>query len=249
MNHPILEHLKNVNWRVLLTTVGQVLMDLRVAGTLLFFGFIIYGIGYDTVWRPNIESLKALDDNIQKQAVVMDTEKSKQQQYTTWARALEGLKTTIVTLSKDEVPTVVAAGEMARIDAILNGKNRNASSIEPLPAPHDRVQKADIKQTGMKEITLGEKPEGEQKAPPPAELVGGDKPADFGPEQQQAAVKLLRYDYEARVTGTLAALADIVNQLVLEDRLVVIREMGFQNQLVDDIRQPVGFGRPSGRDS
>lgn len=243
----IVNTLREVQWREVSSVAVQVLADMRVSGSIAFFFLIIYFIGYDTVLRPNMEILKGIDESIKTQQDVIADKKKDQEKYQLWAKELEGLKAHLITLSSNDVPTVIAAGELSEIQAIMTGKSRNASTEEPLSAPHDKVENVVVKQTSMTEVTLKSEDaaakSAENSKPASGPSMAGAKVAEAGPPREAPAVPnevtVTRYDYEASATGTFAALVDVVNHLVMREKLIVIRDIELATATL-----PEGVPRP-----
>ncbi|MEB3286732.1 MAG: hypothetical protein VKJ04_04455 [Vampirovibrionales bacterium] len=219
----LLKNLKETDWKLLMSTAVQVLMDPKVAGTLIFMIFVIYGIGYDTVFKPALQQLSDLDKSLKSQQEGLKAQQAEKEKYANWAKSLEGLQTKIIKVEKGEVPTVVAAGQLGKIEELLSGKKRNESSLEPLPAPHDKLTQGTVNQVGSTEVTIATPPQAE--AAPSEESLKGRKEIPNTGQPVESGVKLIRFDYEGKVQGTFIALTDLINQLAVRSNLIVIRDI------------------------
>jgi hypothetical protein len=237
--------LKSLNWKRHLNTGIKVLMDLKVVGLIALFGFTIYGIGWDTVWRPSMEAMKSRDDAISVQRKMLADKGSVQKQYATLQEQLKNLTTQMIPIPAGNSTTVVAVAVAADLVNLAKGQSRDVTRLPALPAPHNVRENVVMTPMGSKQLDLkkddgsgngssggsnpGSAPASPSPAPGPGMAQGDPKAAApgglSGAQDSAISLPVERFDYEMKVTGTYPALVDFLNELVLYKKMVKISKV------------------------
>jgi hypothetical protein len=108
---------------------------------------------------------------------------------------------------------------------MAHGELRDSLGLPALPPPHDRLDSSMLSPSGDSTVDLVALLNGnstdataKQQQPPAGEMPTGA--AEVTP-----AFSAEQYQYDLKVTGTYAALIDLVNQLVLHPKLVKINKI------------------------
>jgi hypothetical protein len=215
--------LREIPWKRYSNTIVKVFSDLKNLSLLGLLVFIFYGIAWDTVLRPNLESLKARDEVIQKQKEVLEQRDNLQRQYDLLEKQLKDLRHDLIPIPAGGSGKVISVSESGEILKMTRGEMREAFGLQALQPPHDHLENASLTPSeedktvnlmALLSANSSATPENPQAASANAEMA--DSVPNLPAEQ---------YDYELKVTGTYAGLIDLLNQLVLHPKLVKINKV------------------------
>lgn len=218
--------LKSINWKRHGNTALKVLMDAKTLGLIAFMGFTIYGISWDTVLRPSLEQMKIRDEAIQVQKTTLQEREALSQQFSVWEEQLKGLETTMIPIAPDSSAKVASVTESSEIVKLARGENRLPELPVLLP-PHDTRSAVTLTPVGNSVLDLMQV-EG-VSIPMPSSSGGMGNPAMGGinaaPEGGGVVLNVEKYDYDLKVTGTYPALMDLLNELVVQKKLIKINRV------------------------
>jgi hypothetical protein len=216
--------IQSVPWKRYSNIIVKVFSDFKNLSLLGLLGFILYGIAWDTVLRPNLENLKARDEVIQKQKEVLGQRDNLQKQYDVLERQLKGLTQDLIPVPAGSSGKVISVSESGELLKMTRGEMREAFGLQALQPPHDRLENASLTSTGDdKTVNLLSLLNADTAATPSANPQTAPSPAEASNTAPVLAAE--QYDYELKVTGTYAALIDLLNQLVLHPKLVKINKV------------------------
>jgi hypothetical protein len=227
--------LKSVNWKRGLNTAFKVIMDSKSLMLIALMGFTVYGIGWDTVFRPNLETIKNRDTAIDEQKKMLAEKGEQQKQYGVWEQQLKSLDTRMIAVTQSDQPNLIALTIADELKKVANGEARDEAILPSLEPPHNRRSTIEFKLTaGPTSVDLL-KPEGAaaEAQPVPASPVSGSpgKPGEGKPGEAGAGggvpdtLPVDRFDYDLKVSGTYPALVDLLNELVIRKKLVKINKV------------------------
>jgi hypothetical protein len=235
-----------MDWKRHGGTALKVLMYPKAAALVGLLVFILYGIGWDTVWRPSFDALKTRDEAITKQRGELTKKQALQQRYTDMERQLRNLTVTMLPVHPGNSATVVALGEAAELLRLAQGEKMADRSWPGLPKPHDSRENVLLTPTGSVLLDL-RKPSDKDAASPggsPANEV--QKPTSNPAENASPgtsndlpqSVPVERFDYDLKATGTYPALMDLLNELVTYRRLIKINQVQIVPNTASGAEQP-----------
>lgn len=241
----MLAALKSFNWKRHANTVIKVLLDFKVFGLIALNGLVIYGIGWDTILRPNLESIKSRDNALAEQRKTLTEKENLQKQYGVWEQQLKDLDTKMIPVAEGNSAKVISVTESSELVQLAKGQLRDVMILPPLQPPHD--QRDNVLLTPGNSISIDiMKPEGEAAAapsapPPPAEGAPPTPGGETGAPSETGAVTSMpvdRFDYELKVTGTYPALLDVLNELTIRKKLVKINKVTISKSAAETEEQP-----------
>ena len=219
--------LKNIQWKRHLHTAWLVIADFKVVGLMGLSVMTVYGIGWDTVIRPNLEALHGRDEALKAQSALLEKKQNLQHDYGDLEQKLAHLDTDLVQVSEGTSAKIVSLTEASTLTDLALGKARDARVPEP-PTPHNIREHVVLKPINNLSMDLlhpiADVTSSDPAHPPKeAEKAGdsGNNPGS-GQDETNQPVPLEIYNYELRATGTYPALMDLVNQLTTHKRLVKI---------------------------
>ena len=219
----MLNQLKAFNWKRHGNTLYKVLIDFKVIGLFFLASFTVYGIGWETVVKPSLDSLQSKDKVIKEQKDGIAKRQQLQQQYCALEDKLKNLDTHMIIFHAGTSAKIVSVTEAAELTELAMGKNR-ASNLPPLPPPHNRRENVNLKLIDAGTLDIlnvnGDAPTSVTDASKPADSAGQN--AD---QSQITSLPVERYNYELSVTGTYPALIDVLNQLVASKKLFKINKI------------------------
>lgn len=218
-----LKTLQGVNWKRHANTAYKVLRDIKVLSMLGLLGFIIYGIGWDTVLAPNLATLKTRDEAIQKQREDYSQRNMLKEQYGSWESQLRDLDVTLTPVPPDGQIKVVSLGVSTDLVALARGQAR-PENLPALPPPHDKRFGVAISQSGSEVLdllALSGLPMVTVESNPADPLLGLTGGGSTGP----STLMVERYDYDLKASGTFTALVDLLNQLTLRKQLIRLNKV------------------------
>jgi len=230
--------IQNINWQRQANTLFKVLLDMKVLGLIVFMGFTCYGIGWDTVLRPNLEEWNRKDTAIADLKKTLDEKQALFNKYDSLEKDLQNLDTVMDAVPPTDQPNLVALGVSESLLKTLHGELRDQLKIPPLPPPHNIRKDAGISAVSTPSEVDLLNPTGATAAAPQANQTGS-RPG--GEEQaMSASLPVQRYDFDLKVSGTYPALLDVLNELTLRKHLVRLNKI--------TITKPVDPNEPDARD-
>jgi hypothetical protein len=220
-----LEQIQKINWKRHLHTAFMVISDFKVLALIGLSGMTVYGIGWDTVIRPSLETLKSRDTAIKEQTQNLEQKQQLQREYGDLEQKLSNLDTHLLVVHQGTAAKIVSVTEAAELTDLALGKAR-AANLPVLPAPHNLRENVELKPLDNQSIDI-QHPNGDA----PAAAASPEKAPDAngpGESPQQAAdapMPVDLYNYELAVTGTYPALMDLLNELVTRKKLVRIKKV------------------------
>jgi hypothetical protein len=214
-----------------------------VLGLFVLNGLVIYGIGWDTIMRPNLDSLKGRDEALSEQRKSLEAKQSLQKQYGVWEQQLKNLDTTMVSVPDGNSAKVISVTEAAELQKLVEGKLRDAAILPPLQPPHDKRENISLTPTGNASLDILKAEAGADSgaatpAPPaggppgepplPGSASAGAPAGEPGVSDNMGAATTMpvdQFDYELKVTGTYAALMDVLNELSIWKTLIKINKI------------------------
>lgn len=237
-----LAQLKDINWKRQLNTILKVLIDFKVLGLVVLNGLVLYGIGWDTILRPSLESMKGRDAALNDQKKSLEAKGSLQKQYGVWEKQLRSLDITMIPVPAGNSTKVVSVTESAKLQKLVEGKLRDAAVLPPLQPPHDQRENISLTPTTTSSLDIlkldgaaaeqqpaktpsdsapGAPTGGAPSATAPSSGPGGEAETGGG----ATSLPVDRYDYDLKVTGTYPALMDVLNELAIWKTLVKINKV------------------------
>lgn len=220
---PILKFVRAVNWKRHSNTLVKVFSDIKNLSMLALFVFIIYGIAWDTVLRPSLKDLKSRDDAIQEHQGELNEKGQLQKQYLEWERTLQGLEQDLIPVSTGNSTKVLSVSESSELVKLARSESRN-EAVPVLPSPHDRRDGVNLFSGENKVVDIAALLEGKPAVQDTDAQAQPEKPVE-GAELGKPGFSAEQYDYDLKVSGTYPALVDLVNQLVLQKKLVKINKI------------------------
>jgi len=223
-----LETLKSINWKRYLNTFMMVIVDIKVLGLIGLSGLTLYGIGWDTVIRPSLETMKSRDNAIQEENETLQKKLQIQHEFGDLEQKLANLDTHLIVLPPGTSAKIVSVTEAAELTDLATGKSRTATLPELQP-PHNVRTQVELKPTDNGTLDImhpnGEAPSTTSNGPSP--LVTGAPPSSSNQNGENPDKPILvdRYNYDLSVTGTYPALMDLLNQLIMRKKLVKINKI------------------------
>lgn len=246
----MLEQLKTFNWKRHLNTLFMVMIDFKVLGLIALSGLTAYGIGWDTIIRPNLEGLQSRDNFIKEQKDALDKKQRIQLEYGTLEQKLTNLDTHMLTFHQGTSSKIVSVTEAAELTDLALGKLR-ADNLPPLQPPHNIREHVDLKPaTEGSSILDILHPNGEaatpEATPTPAPAAGAISNSGTAPggaagsnaETGATTIPVERYNYDLNVTGTYPALMDLLNQLVTRKKLLKINKVTINKSILETAAPP-----------
>ncbi len=129
-------------------TAFKVMMDFKVLGLLMLNGMLLYGIGWDTVLRPNLEQLQGRDKALEEQKKALQEKDSLQKQYSGLEQQLKSLDTALIPVPEGNSSKVVSVTEAAELLELAKGNKRDSAVLPPLLPPHNK--RASVTLTAIK---------------------------------------------------------------------------------------------------
>jgi hypothetical protein len=233
--------LKSFNWKRHSNTVIKVLLDFKVFGLIALNGLVVYGIGWDTILKPNLENIKSRDNALNEQKKALSEKENLQKQYGVWEQQLKSLDTQMIPVPEGNSSKVISVTESSELTQLALGKLRDVLILPPLQPPHDERDKVDLVPGASATIDIMKAdgaPADAAAAPPPAE---GGAPAPPGGESGNGIATSMpvdRFDYDLKVTGTYPALLDVLNELTIRKKLVKINKVTISKSVTASEEQP-----------
>ncbi len=225
-----------------LNTAIKVMMDMKNLGLIVLMGFTLYGIGWDTILRPNLDKIKSSDDAIQQQKQALSEKQDSQRQYGVLEQQLKNLEVQMIPVPPGNSSKVVSVSESSELLKLARGENRNEALMPPLEPPHDRRENVSLTPTANSSFDLlqPEAPkDGAQPAAAPEAEAGSGAAGALA-----TSLPVEQYDYELKATGTYPALVDLLNVLVIEKRLIKINKIvitRLNGEMMPDARDEPNF--------
>lgn len=224
---PIIKFAKSVNWKRHSNTLIKVFSDIKNLSMLALFVFIIYGIAWDTVLRPSLKDLKGRDEAIKEHQGQLNEKGQLQKQYLEWERTLQGIEQDLIPVVTGNSTKVLSVSESSELVSLARSESRN-EAVPALPSPHDHRESVTLVPGENKVVDISALLEGKPAVPNAEEQAQPQaqpgKPTD-GSESAKTGFSAEQYDYDLKVSGTYPALVDLVNQLVLQKKLVKINKI------------------------
>lgn len=239
------------SWRKYLNLAVQVLMDFKVFGLVVLNILLIYMGVWDTVMRPNLDQMAGRDKALQEQKKALEEKQGLQKKYTQMEQRLKSLDTKLVIIPEGNSAKVVSVTEAAEILELARGNLRDVRVLPTLLPPHD--QRSDVSLTPTTNSTFDLlNPEGAPAGAEPGSAGPDEKsgaqpvlpPGSTGPDGASSVVDadspeavsqpvpmgsttlpVEKYDYDLKVSGTYAALMDVLNELVIRRELIKINKV------------------------
>lgn len=247
-----LDSLKDFNWKRHFNTVLKVIMDFKVLGLFVLNGLVLYGIGWDTILRPSLESMKGRDSALSQQKKSLEAKESLQKQYGVLAKQLKSLDTIMIPVPAGNSAKVVSVTESAKLQKLVEGKLRDVNVLPPLQPPHDQRENISLTPTAESSLDIlklngaaaGQSAGASQGAAP----TGGDSGGASGPPGTPSSgpdgemgtggaatsMPVDQFDYDLKVTGTYPALMDVLNELAIWKTLVKINKITISKATVTE---------------
>jgi hypothetical protein len=220
----ILSTLATFNWKRHGNTLIKVLFQPKVLGLIGLLGFVLYGIAWDTVLRPSLETMKQRDEIINKEREALNKKEASKQHYDTLAKQLHDLQIDMIAIRPGDSSTVLAVSKASALLTLANGSDRTKRDWPILPAPHDRRENVSLTPMGSSTVNIQEAQAANAAASaPPSTSAPTDNPAAAG--TGTAGTMVERFDYTLKATGTYPALMDLLNELVTERTLIKINRV------------------------
>jgi hypothetical protein len=240
----MLATLKSFNWKRHANTLIKVVLDFKVFGLVLLNGLVIYGIGWDTILRPNLESIKSRDEALNEQKKNLSEKEDLQKQYGVWEQQLKDLDAQMIPVPDGNSAKVISVTESSELLSVAQGKERELAILPPLQPPHD--ERLNVSLTPGASATLDiMKPDGDtsgaQAATPAVPPAGGaPQPpgGEVGGTVEVTSLPVERFDYELKITGTYPALMDVLNELTIRKKLVKINKITITKSASEVEEQP-----------
>jgi Tfp pilus assembly protein PilO len=199
------------------------LVNSKIIMLLVLIVSIIYMLGYDTAYVSSMKKISELTKVQDEKKKKVDEQKSEIERLKKWESELKGIETEIPELESDASARVAATTESKRITDLIAGVGRDTTEFPSLPAPHDKLQLLDFKLTNETTISIAED----------ATITVGDAKPQAGADPKKKEdtkpmskpLVLSQFNYEMKIRGTYAALADFINQLVQSKKLVAIQKI------------------------
>jgi hypothetical protein len=160
---------------------------------------------YDTFYQPNAKRLKALDETIQVLQKQAEEKKQEEERFRKWQSELKNTSSSVSQVKSGESPKVVASTIASKIVEVAKGLSRNPALGEPLPSPHNQRQFINFKPLEEGAMDLSE-----------------------GEQDKSGPVKVQQFRYELTISGTYAALADFINDLVISKYAIDIDKISLK---------------------
>lgn len=242
-------------WRKYLNLGVQVLMDFKVFGLVMLNVLLIYMGVWDTVMRPNLEQMAGRDKALEEQKKALEEKQSLQKKYSQMEQQLKSLDTELIMVPEGNSAKVVSVTEAADILELARGNLRDSKVLPTLLPPHDQRSEVSLTPTTNSTFDLlnpdsvpGSSPSGSAGSARSRERSGGPSPilppgasgpdsdssgpagkssgpADPSAEKGSETLLVEKYDYDLKVSGTYAALMDVLNELVIRRKLVKINKV------------------------
>lgn len=236
----VMKTLREINWKRHINTFIKVFSDFKNLGLLALMIFTLYGIGWDTVLRPNLQQLQDKDGLIQKQRDTLGQKGDLHKQYGVWEEQLKSLSQDLIVIPGDSSAKVLSVAESSNLLQLARGENREASGLAALQPPHDRREGIGL--TAVANSIVDILPLIDPNAAAPATPTDSNSAApSLGRDAASSAVVTLpveRYDYDLKVSGTYPALVDMINLLVIQKKLVKINKVVISKPEKSDEEQP-----------
>lgn len=219
----VLSTLASFNWKRHGNTAFKVLFQPKILGLIGLLGFVFYGIAWDTVLRPSLETLKQRDDLINKEREALSKKEAGKQHYETLAKELHDLQIDMIPIAPGDSSTVLAVSQAASLLTLAKGSDRNKRGWPVLPAPHDRRDNVSLTPIGSSTVNLQEQQATDANGAAPGSPPTPGATDNKSPTAPVSTVE--RFDYTLKATGTYPALMDLLNELVTERTLVKINRV------------------------
>jgi hypothetical protein len=222
--------LKSINWKRGLSTAFKVIVDTKSLMLIALMGFTVYGIGWDTVFRPNLENMKNRDAAIDEQKKMLAEKGDQQKQYGVWEQQLKSLDTRMIAITPGDQPNLIALTVADELKKVANGEARDEAILPSLEPPHNQRSTIEFKLTAGPMAVDLLKPEGSAEAqaaqPPSPDKSSTGKPGEGGADAgTPETLPVDQFDYDVKVSGTYPALVDLLNELVIRKKLVKINKV------------------------
>jgi hypothetical protein len=223
--------LQDLNWKRHGNMAIKILMNMKVLGLIALLAFTVFGIGWDTVLRPNLTVLQSREESINKVKSELSTKQEFRKRYLNLEQQLSNLTISLLPIPAGNSSTVIAVTESSEILKLAQGKTGNDASIKALPKPHNLRENVSLKPLNSSVVDLSQlindpnKPASTTTTPPP---TAGSQPTSTpgtGADASNSATSLERFDYELKVTGTYPALMDLLNALAIRKKMVKINQV------------------------
>lgn len=241
----MLAGLKRFNWRQHSGTAFKVVMDFKVAGLFCLNGLLLYGIAWDTLLRPSLETLSAKQKTLEVQRKERDEKETLYRQYDVWERQLKTMDAEMIPVPPNRSLKVASIAEAAEVLALAQGKKRNTNVLPALQPPYNQREQITLSPTGDFQIDLRQPdaiPTGASASPPPVQPPAAGPAAPAG--EQGPPLPIDRFDYDLKVTGTYPALIDLLNELVIRHKLLRINQVIISKNQADAALQPAASEYP-----
>lgn len=212
----------NFNPKKFFSIAGKVLMNSQVLMLLAMLGVIIYLGGFETAYKGNVDKLAKFDRQIEEKKKELAKKQEEVDKLKKFENELKGIVTEIPELKKGDALKIVALTESTRITDLAKGIGRDAEKNPILPPPNDKLELLSFAQVAESTVDVAE-----ELAGPSAKKKKKKKKPDEAADapQDKDTVSLTRFDYEMKVRGTYPAVADLVNQLVQFNNLIVLNKV------------------------
>jgi hypothetical protein len=219
-------NLKGINWKRQGNTILKAALDFKVLGLLALNGLVLYGIGWDTVLRPNLASIQERDTALAEQRKQLDAKGSLQKQYGIWDQQLKSLNTALIPVSAGNSAKVLSVTTAAELQKLVEGKLRDTTVLPVLQPPHDQRQNVSLTAMGEGSLDILQA-EGGGASPgtPPAQNGSPGAPNAGNNTGVATSLPVEWFNYDVKVTGTYPALMDVLNELSIWKTLVRINKI------------------------
>lgn len=239
MANSFLKTLQQVNWKRHGNTLIKVFSDFKNLALLALMGFILYGVGWDTILRPSLQQIKDKDAAIQTQKDALGQKGDLQKKYDVWDQQLKGLTQDLIVIPAGNSAKVLSVSESSNLLALAHGENREATGLAPLQSPHDKRDSIGLTATVNNTVDVLPLLDPNAAAAPATPAPSLDM-TRTGAESQPSATTLPveRYDYDLKASGTYPALIDLINLLVMQKKIVKINKVVIGLPEKQDEEQP-----------
>lgn len=233
--------LKSIHWKRHANTIVKVLLDFKVLGGLALIGFTIYAIGWDTILKNGLNDLKARQEAIDKQKEQLKHNQELQTQYGQQETQLQSLDVRMIPIPPGDNGQVVAVKESTELLKLAQGQMRNGEALPPLEPPHNKRKNVSLTPATPASETI-DILQADPSAPPaaPAAPAAGDEASRGMGEEAAPATSLPveRHDFELKVSGTYPAIADLINELITQKKLIRINKISIAKPATTDEPDP-----------